>query len=264
MKIIIKLNMSVKLVVDIRETKLVKLFKENQDSLGFEVSYENLDIGDFHILYGESQRIIHIYERKTLTDLLASIKDSRYSEQKIRLLEVDKSVKISYIIEDYRSFTSIKDSSLLGSICSLTLLNNFGMFYTKDINDTYFLLKEIMNRIVKSPSKFIKTAEKKDEGKDEGNDTGKDTETIIVTKKKSSNITKSNIIVNFLSQIPGISTKTASAIMIYHPSISDLILKLNTLETDKEKIEYLSKLKFPDNSRSVGVKTSEKIIEYLY
>ena len=50
MKIIIKLNMSVKLVVDIRETKLVKLFKENQDSLGFEVSYENLDIGDFHIL----------------------------------------------------------------------------------------------------------------------------------------------------------------------------------------------------------------------
>ena len=121
-----------------------------------------------------------------------------------------------------------------------------------------------MNRIVKSPSKFIKTAEKKDEGKDEGNDTGKDTETIIVTKKKSSNITKSNIIVNFLSQIPGISTKTASAIMIYHPSISDLILKLNTLETDKEKIEYLSKLKFPDNSRSVGVKTSEKIIEYLY
>ena len=52
--------------------------------------------------------------------------------------------------------------------------------------------------------------------------------------------------------------------MIYHPTMSDLILKLNTFETSKERIEYLSKLKFSDNSRSIGFKTSEKIIEYLY
>lgn len=257
MKSIIKLNMSksnVKIIVDLRETKLVKLFRENENTYKFDVSYENLNIGDFQILYNDNNgyRIIHIYERKTLCDLLASIKDSRYAEQKSRLLDLDKSVKVSYIIEDYKSFTSIKDASLIGSICSLTLLNNFGMFYTKDVNDTYFLIMEIMNRVAKSPSKFVSL---------EGDSEEK---SIIVTKKKSSSITRSNIIVNFLSQIPGISSKIASTIMIYHPTMSDLILKLNTFETSKERIEYLSKLKFSDNSRSIGFKTSEKIIEYLY
>jgi ERCC4-type nuclease len=257
MKSIIKLNMSksnIKIIVDLRETKLVKLFRENENTYNFDVSYENLNIGDFHILYNDNNvyRIIHIYERKTLCDLLASIKDSRYAEQKSRLLDMDKSVKVSYIIEDYKSFTSIKDASLIGSICSLTLLNNFGMFYTKDVNDTYFLILEIMNRIAKSPSKFVSLERDSEE------------KSIIVTKKKSSSITKNNIIVNFLSQIPGISSKIASAIMLYHPTMSDLILKLNTFETSKERIEYLSKLKFSDNSRSIGFKTSEKIIEYLY
>jgi ERCC4-type nuclease len=255
MKSIIKLNMSknnVKIIVDLRETKLIKLFRENENSYNFDVSYENLNIGDFHVLYNDI--IIHIYERKTLCDLLNSIKDSRYIEQKSRLLEIEKSVKISYIIEDYKSFNSIKDASLIGSICSLTLLNNFGMFYTKDVNDTYFLIIELMNRIVKCPSKFIISY--KSEGESE--------KSVIVTKKKSSSITRENIIVNFLSQIPGISSKIASAIMIYHPTMSELILKLNTFETSNKKIEYLSKLKFPDNSRSIGIKTSEKIIEYLY
>jgi ERCC4-type nuclease len=128
------------------------------------------------------------------------------------------------------------------------------MFYTKDVKDTYFLIIEIINRFVKNPDKFLN--ECKNNQNSESN--------IIVSKKKSANITRNNMLVILLSQIPGISNKIASTILLYHSTMSDLILKLNEYTEVKDKVNYLSKLKFEDNSRSIGVKTSEKIIEYLF
>ena len=46
----------------------------------------NRDIGDF-IIKTDTDEIIMIFERKSLADLVASIKDGRYSEQSFRLSE---------------------------------------------------------------------------------------------------------------------------------------------------------------------------------
>jgi ERCC4-type nuclease len=243
-------------VIDSRESKLISLFNSFYDvkNSKYLLSYESLDIGDIQIVY--NNKIVHIYERKTLADLLASIKDNRYKEQKNRLFEMNKGneIKINYIIEEFKGYNNINDSSIIGSLCSLTLINDFGMFYTKDVKDTYFLIIEIINRFVKNPDKFLN--ECKNNQNSESN--------IIVSKKKSANITRNNMLVILLSQIPGISNKIASTILLYHSTMSDLILKLNEYTEVKDKVNYLSKLKFEDNSRSIGVKTSEKIIEYLF
>ena len=66
-------------------------------------SYENisfvkktLQVGDIQIR--KDDEIIAILERKSISDLLCSLKDGRYSEQKSRLLS-SKSILKGYILE---------------------------------------------------------------------------------------------------------------------------------------------------------------------
>ena len=73
------LNTKIELLIDNRETKIKEHFK-NKDY----VTIENLELGD--IIFKYNNEIVLIIERKTLSDLAASIKDGRYNEQKKRLL----------------------------------------------------------------------------------------------------------------------------------------------------------------------------------
>jgi ERCC4-type nuclease len=47
------------------------------------ITSEQLEIGDIQIIFDDK---LYVYERKTVSDLLSSINDGRYKEQKIRLL----------------------------------------------------------------------------------------------------------------------------------------------------------------------------------
>ena len=86
--------MSVKLVLDVRENELIKRFK----LLKIDYITEQLDLGDIKVLLDDE--IVSIIERKTINDLSASIKDGRYKEQKLRLLNTDiDRTKIVYVIE---------------------------------------------------------------------------------------------------------------------------------------------------------------------
>ena len=51
------------------------------------IIYKNLDLGDIIIEYNDIPLII--IERKTIPDLLASIKDGRYKEQKKRIRKLN-------------------------------------------------------------------------------------------------------------------------------------------------------------------------------
>jgi len=71
---------------------------------------KNLDIGDI-IIYNGSYKLI--IERKTINDLVSSIKDGRYREQKMRLLSYRKkntNHKNNLIcIEGYELSTAFKE-----------------------------------------------------------------------------------------------------------------------------------------------------------
>jgi len=71
--------------IDNRERKLIKLMKalKNDFDYNFEIIVEVLDLGDI-IIYDDNVEKL-IIERKSLSDLAASLKDGRYSEQSYRL-----------------------------------------------------------------------------------------------------------------------------------------------------------------------------------
>ena len=89
--------------VDIREQDLIQklehLIKTNATFNKLEMKTEVLPIGDIIINDGEEDKLI-IERRKSITDLVASIKDGRYEEQSYRLNGINHhNHNIIYIIE---------------------------------------------------------------------------------------------------------------------------------------------------------------------
>jgi len=84
------------LVCDSRENKIKQLYDNNFTPIkDISISFKNLDLGDF-VFYKDGE-IILVVERKTTCDLYSSIRDGRYKEQKIRLLNnYNKSKLLAY------------------------------------------------------------------------------------------------------------------------------------------------------------------------
>ena len=94
---------------------------------------KNLEQGDF-IIRDQDENILLIIERKTISDLLSSVKDSRYSEQSERYSQLDiPSNKIIYLIEgDYQNFhkDSIEFKTIYSCIFSLSYNKGFTVLFT--------------------------------------------------------------------------------------------------------------------------------------
>ena len=75
------------LLIDNREQELIKI-------LDIPFERKNLLLGD--IVYANEDKEYIIIERKTINDLLSSIKDGRHREQKMRLMNTNKN-KVHYI-----------------------------------------------------------------------------------------------------------------------------------------------------------------------
>ena len=71
------------IIIDYREKDLIKDMNNTNTNDKLTISHENLELGDiqFHV----NGTCILIFERKTVSDLAASISDGRYKEQSHRL-----------------------------------------------------------------------------------------------------------------------------------------------------------------------------------
>ena len=167
------------LIIDTREGKLIDLIK-NTPSFTIPYEVKNLQIGDIIISsnkYSEKQLII---ERKCMTDMICSIKDGRYKEQKLRLqAEVEKSksstnitatnVRICYLIEGVITDLRLpQDKTLLyGSIVSSIFRDNIPLLRTNSLLETLDIITRIHERMNKDITDFFK--ESKVESKVESN-----------------------------------------------------------------------------------------------
>jgi len=155
------------LIIDTRESKLIELIK-NTTSFTLPYEVKNLQIGDIIISsskYPDKQLII---ERKCMTDMIASIKDGRYKEQKLRLqAEVSKTTpntkRICYLIEGIISDLRLpNDKTLLyGSIVSSTFRDNIPLIRTNNLNETLDIITRIHERMNKDITDFFKENSKK-------------------------------------------------------------------------------------------------------
>jgi len=199
--------------IDCREHALIAL-------LGAES--KQLDLGD--ISFEKDGQVYALVERKTWVDLAASLCDGRYQEQSYRLLESGiPPHRIVYLIEGSpMQVKNIPLKTLQSAVVSLWM-KGFSVMRTESIQETAELLKLVEERINK-------------ESKEE------DYVSTLRIKKKDK-LTPENIDIMMLSQIPGVSTVTAKALLETYGTMYALTTQLkenpvllDTFQCGKKKI----------------------------
>lgn len=203
------------IILDSREHQLIEEFRGDD----IEITVKQLNIGDIVISYDSQIKII--FERKTISDLISSIKDGRHREQKFRMSEFQKATncKIIYIYEGDLDFNggTTNPSSVNGSFINTIFRDDIQIINTKNLKATKSFLTVFFNKIQKDPSVyFIKSV-----------DSCVYNECVNKTKKK--NTTIDNILINQIACIHGFSFKHAKAIQ-EHFKVSNMRDLINMIE----------------------------------
>ena len=301
-----------KLVIDCREKELLKQI--NQQVLftppfkKIEVASENLPIGDI-IIKDDINNDLLIIERKTIPDLLSSIKDGRYEEQSYRLNGMNHpNHNIMYLIEgdtnNKKYFQKVDKMMFYSALLSLNYYKGFSVIKTQNLTETaIFICNSLIkiqknNGLKKQPFYINKIVNNNDTTSDESDDNIKQDGSLIkmrkdeileiatlseeeteekdyvrvVKKVKKENVTTNNIDEIMLSQIPGISSTIAIAIMRKFKSIKNIIDAYNSFIKEKQlndvSNELVSKELFNDifyiNTKGDRRKISKTAINNLY
>tara|TARA_Y100000389_G_C17463244_1_gene523385 strand:+ start:2745 stop:3434 length:690 start_codon:yes stop_codon:yes gene_type:complete len=224
------------IIVDTRENALYnEIISRDMEDYEIKIEKKQLEIGDIII---SNQFTNIIIERKTHNDIIASVKDGRYHEQKSRLLSLENT-QILYLFE--KSYVLQEDNMLQGVILNTLLRDNIHILFTKNIEDTATLLLTICVRLCKKPDSYIFKA----------NDYSMNLQMKI---KKIDNIDHKTCFILQLGQIPSISNKIANIIALKHENMKDFLNHLNSIENKTDYLETFEK---------IGKKKAEIILEYL-
>ena len=150
-----------KLVIDCREKELIKqinqqvLFTPNFKKI--EVEIESLPIGDIIIKNDDGSDCL-IIERKTIPDLLSSIKDGRYEEQSYRLNGIEHhNHNILYLIEgdtnNKKFFQKIDKLTFYSTIISLNYYKGFSVIKTQNLTESAIFICNTLIKIQKNNEK---------------------------------------------------------------------------------------------------------------
>lgn len=240
--------MSFGFILDTREHHITKIFKDR--SIPFPTPKPQLDLGDILItncktrgnsdnklledkssinvraaaskLLGskevieekietDSSPITLVIERKTFTDLKASMADGRYHEQKSRYLQLPKGT-VFYILEDNDpQFKSLDYSAYLGMYTHTIMRDGITVFVTRSMEETVDLLLKIKETVEKFGLNYI----------------DKNPCTVQTTQIKKKKAKGKEVYIQQLQCFPGISKTKASSIAERYECMSDLMSALN-------------------------------------
>ena len=247
--------MTIELIIDNREHLLIKNLKDKCD-----YKIETLDIGD--IIFRENEEILLIIERKTITDLKASICDGRAREQKARLMHSGIPIdRIVYLIEGNldlpkkSKLSGIPISTLLGSLINTQYRDGIKVYKTSSIRESAIYISKLLDKLRKDGEKYFKQIEFMSASK----------YSATLKKKKKSNMTPEVWLISQLSLIPGVTEKVAAQIVSKYPTVTTLVLVYQRTP-DHLRHKLLSDLTFTlknGKKRRIGDKISTKIFKYF-
>jgi crossover junction endonuclease MUS81 len=248
-----------KIIIDERETFLYSeccsLLETNAYS-PISLSKEVLPLGDILIKDDQDVPLILI-ERKSINDLLASIKDGRYEEQSYRLINSEEfpvNQSILYIIEGMFTYHQDK-KTVLSAMTSLQLFKGFSVQRTCSILETAEYIIHMTDKIHRDLKKGkIFAFHSREQNLTEP----AQPYCTVVKKVKKDNITSQNMGEILLSQIPGISANAAIAIL-KHTNGSFLQL-LEILKTNPNELNTIT---VGEKGRKINKSIIEKMRELL-
>jgi ERCC4-type nuclease len=205
-----------------------------------------LPLGDILLKTDDDKETILI-ERKTIQDLLASIKDGRYREQSHRLIGTSKIPlhRVIYLIEGvFNGQTASEKQTVYSSIVSLNQIKGFSVMRTWNLAETGEVILNMTTKLQKEMEKGNFSVEPISENTETPQSSSLVVLDLIpnsgvvqstfenycslVKKVKKENITPENMGEIILCQIPGISSVNAVAIMKGFSSISQFLDKIKT------------------------------------
>jgi ERCC4-type nuclease len=227
------------LLIDLREPKpLVQNIIALNETCKNKVTIiqKNLDIGDY-VFYDElTEQTLLIIERKSLSDLEASIKDGRYKEQSFRLNEAPThNHNIIYLLEG--AIINYKEvgfrSTLYSTLFSLNYYKGFSVINTLNQTETATMLVAFASKINRENKPGFY-------GDKALTNTSDDSYIETIKTSKKAHINRENIFQLMLMQIPGISSVSALALANEFKNMESL---LQSLKQENENTKTFENIK---------------------
>lgn len=276
--------------IDVRESDLIKRCETISPLFpNIKIVTEQLALGDIIINDGASELLL--IERKTITDLAASIKDGRYEEQSYRLNGIEHhNHNIIYLIEgDFSKFNSFREridkQTLYSAMFSINYYKGFSLMRSIGLEETANIICNMGQKLSKDRSKpgFYSNSNSKSNTLVETNKNTADTNTDaidsentntntvepeasskdyckVIKKVKKDNITAENIGEIMLCQIPGVSSASALAILEQFKTLPNLIKCINE---DKNCLNNISTKDANGKSRKISKTVISTIVLYF-
>ena len=267
--------------IDARETALIIHLKKMLPVASIEIVIEQLCLGDCVICDNSLNEIV-LFERKTLQDLASSIQDGRYSEQGYRL---DKHPLpnhcIYYIIEGninlYKPFSgTINKQALLSSIVSIGFSKGFSIHKTLNVEETAEWIMHFAHKLDSGITPYkLPMCEYTPLPSQINKENTVSTSSItiplttptsdisyasVVPKKKCSYVNPENIGIIMLSQIPGVSSGAAAAILEKFGSFHILI---NIMTADPKCLNSITTINKTGGIRKLTSTCIKNIFAFL-
>ena len=284
--------------VDTREPDLLQQLNHITSSMpsfkNIVIKFETLPIGDIIICDDNEEKLI--IERKSVSDLMASIKDGRYEEQSYRLNGLNNhNHNIIYLVEGdvsrvnrYKPNNTVERLTLYSAMFSLNYYKGFSVFRSFSLEESALIICNMAYKLDKESSgkkAFYKnnlkpSIETNLEAKScekllepvENNENTEETDESekveqsekdyvnVVKKVKKENITPDNIGEIMLCQIPGISSVTALAIMEQYKDIPNLIKEL---EANNACLKDITSTNSKGQTRKINKTSVANIVKFL-
>jgi len=249
-----------KIILDDREQQLYHLVNEKNEILDLKLTIEKktLPLGDIVFVDDDGKELL-IVERKSLSDLVASIKDGRYDEQSYRLIHSSGLYRhhIMYLIEGGMSqvLNPTEKKMIYSSMLTLQLYKGFSIMKTTSMIETAEWIIYSANKL----SSMVKKGHELWSPESAIIEQVPSNYCSVVKKTKKDNVTPENIGEIILCQIPGISSVSAITIMKEFKTISNLIDKVKEDPYCLNGIVCETKGK----QRKLGKNVIQNIVAYL-
>jgi ERCC4-type nuclease len=242
-----------RIILDERETSLYdKCISVHNKKDNIIIMKRVIPLGDVLIETDDEKPFI-LVERKSLQDLLSSIKDGRYEEQSYRLQNSNEFLpnRIFYLIEGMFSqlYKQEHQKIIQSSMTSLSVFKGFNVVRSCSVQESAEWLVNMVDKIDRnlkkgiSPFCFTPLKNEMPLNPEQNSDSITPTTTgvvpycSVVKKVKKENITPENMGEIILCQIPGISSVSAIAIM---KSVDGSFLKLmDVLQKNPAELENI-------------------------
>ena len=273
--------------VDIRESELLvkmnSLIETVNSFKNIIIKTETLSVGDIIICDDKETNIEEklIIERKSIADLLSSIKDGRYEEQSYRLNGLSHhNHNIIYLIEGdvnkntyFKSRTDAEKQMAYSAMFSLNYYKGFSVFRSFSLEETativcnmaYKLEKQKLsgkNEYYKNNMNSIDETLEEKVNIEETDIVEKTVKNYVnvIKKVKKENITPDNIGEIMLCQIPGVSSVTSISIMEQYKNMPNLIKEL---EINNDCLKNITSTNSKGQIRKINKTSISNIIKFL-